>query len=491
MTGKCSARLACAAVLCLSLSAVSTMASAQSMNLPRAELRGTWLASWRSAEVAGADGSRVIGAGLTPLNAAFDGWGWPLTFLGLRAGFRSEAFGLSGAGARGALHHGVVALAARARFGPARLEPTAGWAVDQLPAWFVDGTGATRWASSTRHAVLLGARAGLDVSVFTLDAIASVQLGSGLGFEGRLVAAFRLFRTGPVRWLAVAEAALTFDRGAVPTGQVEQLAARGAAGLGLTFGESEYTAQTGEVLVKVATEEGAPPEGVTAWLEGPAGERLVQLGEDGAALAAGVEPGPMRVKVRCPGYEDELRAVEVRAGATVEAAFVLRPRRVTTGGISVAAVDRRTRQPVAAHVEVSGRTIETGAGGAALLEGLPAGPARVAVSAPGYATAYEAAIVVAGQVAAVPVALDPAGGAEGTVSGMVMSASTGVALRGELSLDGGKQRTVTAAGGTFELICPPGTHTLTASAPEHAPLTKTVTVRAGERLVVQFLLKRR
>jgi hypothetical protein len=144
---------------------------------------------------------------------------------------------------------------------------------------------------------------------------------------------------------------------------------------------------------------------------------------------------------------------------------------------------------VVASVAWAQGSVTTDAQGRAQLASVEPGPQALVVSAPGYASAREVALVVAGSTAPMAIALEPAGKPTGILAGSVFSARDLKPLQASVLVN--DVAAPVGADGRFEVPCAPGQYTLVVTAVGHERVSRTVSVGAGERVVVQVPLRRR
>ena len=441
-------------------------------------------------------------SGVSPNDLALTGWLWFLLgdHLGLTAGVQREAFSLLDDGTTvtsGALMRAHVGPTGRVRLGPVRLEAAASYSFQQLPVFGTVSVPA--FSTVQRHGVLLAARGLVDLGPVTLEgrfevplAIANVgravnSQGVGAGGGVRV----QLFRTGFLKWGLLAEAQWHSD-GLTTTDTASPLSATQSvvrAGLALDLQwkdpklEVEVSARTGGLQIVVRGEQG-PLAGVPVVITGGPSRRDGVTGEDGSVMLAEVEPGELVASASLPGYVSRESKVSLGAGEDRAVELVLVKEKPRVGGLSIKVVSFDGAAPVAASVELNGKTTATSAAGALRLEGLSPGPLAVKVTAPGFTPGEEAASVVAGTVSELTVTLVPEKKrVPATLRGQVRSARGGKPVVAQLEIRELKQTIAADEDGSFSMQIPGGKYTVRITAARFVTQTKTVTVRDGDQAI--------
>ncbi len=441
-------------------------------------------------------------SGFSPNDLALTGWLWFLLgdHLGLTAGVQREAFSLLDNGATvtsGGLVRAHVGPTGRVRLGPVRLEAAASYSFQQLPVF---GTVTSpSFSTVQRHGVLLAARGLVDLGPVTLEGrfeypLALANVGrpvssQGLGAGGGV--RVQLFRTGFLKWGLLAEAqwhsdSLTTTDTATPL-TASQSVVRAGLALDLQWKdpqlETALSARTGALKIVVRGEQG-PLAGVPVAITGGPSRRDVVTGADGSVILAEVEPGELVAAASSPGYLSSESRVSLGAGEDRAVELVLEKEKPKLGGLSIKVVSFDGKAPVAASVELNGKTTPTSAAGALLIDGLSPGPVSVKVSAPGFTPGEESASVVASTVSELTVTLVPEKKrVPATLRGQVRSARGGKPVVAQLEIKELKQTIAADEDGSFSVQIPGGKYTVRITAVRFVTQTKTVTVRDGDQAI--------
>ncbi len=196
----------------------------------------------------------------------------------------------------------------------------------------------------------------------------------------------------------------------------------------------------------------------------------------------GIPAGEAQVTVQAAGYATEVRHVAVTGGSTTTLDVALaRP-----GNVSGVVTNADTDVPVAGvTVGYPGGITLTDSAGQYSIAGLPAGAHEVTFAATGYATATRTVTVVADQTTTLDVQLAPS---ITFVAGEVRDAVTSATLAGAtISIHTG-QTTTTDDQGRYRVDLPPGTYTVTASAPGHVTSSGTAVINGGSYATLDFSL---
>jgi hypothetical protein len=453
-------------------------------------------------------------SGLTPNDvaawAAYYGLG--PEWLGAQLSLQREAFSLYREADRvseGSLLRLALGAVARRQLGPVRGELSLGYGFAQLPMFTASDTPSPAFQRGGRHAALVGARVRFPIvqraqgevrGEFPL-ALSSSAAGQGGSSSGLSVGASVLVpvkRMGPWEGAVVLDYQLVKDRLTADSGtRSEQTLHRvgaalelswfGAEGPGSTLPPPPGDARPGSLSIQV----------VDAETKGPlAGAQVTLITEakawparaadaKGQVVEEQLAPGEVLVRVAAQGYEPAEESTTVRSGERATVELRARKQPPPVGRLRVVVVDKRDNAPVAeAKVEVGDKEVETDATGQARLGELPPGPVLVKISAPGFQSVEEAAVIVGGQEAEMPVplvTLKRLGYA--TVSGTVRSTRQGRPVVATLSIPAAKVSTRTDAQGSFSVKLKPGTYRIIISAKGHLTQTKSITVRDGEQAI--------
>ncbi|WP_245768361.1 MSCRAMM family protein [Stigmatella aurantiaca] len=477
----------------------------------RASLRLRYGLALRDGEqVAPSPGFRYSGMTPNDMAAWATVYGWP--GLGAWAGFQREGFSLRRESAllsEGSLLRAAGGLVGRVRLGPVRAELSAGYGFAQLPLFGGAIPGAPAFQFGDRQAVLVGGRLRFPL-LFQLQGEvrgeypvvlsakdAAGDEASSRGFE--LGAALRVPLVQARRWSGALALDYQYlhDRLSASRASSEQTLQRIGAALELSWFDAEASRAAaasevpppparGTLALKVAdAQTGAPLGGAPVTLVVAGEAQPPQVADpEGLLLAPELEPGEVVAQVRAEGYQLTEASVTVEPGerATLEVRAQKLPPQV--GRLQISVADKRDGSPVLdAVLSVGARELRVDAAGQVRLDDVEPGPVSVRVAAPGFQPLEEAAFVVAGQEAVLPVQLLPVRRVgHATIAGRVRS-TQGRALVARLVIPTTKVRTRTNAQGTFSLKLKPGTYRIIISAKGHLPQTKSVTVRDGEQAI--------
>lgn len=440
--------------------------------------------------------------GLTLNDPGLQAWVWPIfDRLGFHASFAREGFALfdRASNARitgGGLIRAQGAATARFRLGPVRLEPVAGYSLNQV-AEFGDSSAPT-FRPATRHGLLLAARGLVDLGPVTIEGRFDYTLGlsaadgqgaatsSGLQAGGGVRVA--LFRTGTLLWGLMADAAYVSDtlQGMASGVRATQSLVRTGLSVDLQWKEAERPAFAALRVTVLRDEDGSAAQAARVLIQAPGGERQPGLDASGSASVGELEPGgTATVDASLEGYESQRAAIALSSG--VEAPVVLRLKKQApkVGSLLVTAIDKATKSALAgATVVVNGVSLVTDVKGTARFGDLAPGPVSVEFSAPGFTTKSEAATIIPGVEGTVSTELvsakkrDPA-----TVSGFVRSARTGAPVNANLEIPEASIKAKADAKGAFAFRLTGGSYTVTISAKGFATQTKLVTVKDGDQAI--------
>ncbi|ADO70496.1 conserved uncharacterized protein [Stigmatella aurantiaca DW4/3-1] len=449
-------------------------------------------------------------SGMTPndmaAGATVYGWEW----LGVWAGFQREGFALlrkSAAVSEGSLWRVSGGGVARLRLGPMRAELSAGYGFAQLPLFSGAIPGAPAFQSGNRHAALVGGRLRFPL-VFRVQGEVRAEYpwvlsakdagGAEAGSRGFEVgAALRVPLVRASRWSGALALDYQYiqDRLTASRARSEQTLQRIGAALEFSWFDAEASSagapvpslpSWGELALRVVDAQTGEPLAVPQVTLVVAGEaREPQLADpEGQLLERELEPGEVVARVQAEGYQ--LAEGSVTVGAGERATLEIRAHRLApqVGRLQISVTDKRDGTPVPnAVLSVGERELRPGATGQVRLVDVTPGPVSVRVAAPGFQSVEEAALIVAGEEAVLPVQLVPTRRVGyATIAGRVRSTG-GRSLIARLVIPTTKVRSRTNAQGSFSLKVRPGTYRVIISAKGHLTQTKSVTVRDGEQAI--------
>ncbi|WP_328285515.1 MSCRAMM family protein [Myxococcus sp. NMCA1] len=445
--------------------------------------------------------------GFTPNDMAAVGTAWLGTsWLGAWAGLQREAFDLREGALRitgGSLWRASVGPRARAFLGPVRAELGAGYGFSQLPH-FSDSAEPVL-LRGVRHAVVVGglvrfplllglqleARGELPVSLSVRDATGARAEATGFSAGGALLVPLRRAE----RWTGTlvldfqhVQDTVTLEDGT----QSRQRLRRMGAALELAWHDGVRTTRQVPVPVVVVpgsvrfhvldARTGAPLPGARVMVEGEAHVADAQ----GLVEVASLSPGPVSAQVTAEGYASAEAAVTVEEGVRAELEVRAAPLPPPTGALRVTVVDARTGAPLPdIRVSVGTDQVRTDLTGQVVVRDLAPGPVAVAVASSGFRSVDEAAVVIAGQEStlSVPLASEKKG-TRATLVGQVRSVRGGRPLAATLLMTKARVRARTDAKGAFNVQVGGGTYRITISARGHLSQTKVITLREGERTIL-------
>jgi hypothetical protein len=209
----------------------------------------------------------------------------------------------------------------------------------------------------------------------------------------------------------------------------------------------------------------------------------------GAYTINGLTPGAHSLTAAATNFTGGTQTASVAAGTTLNLNFSLTP--APTSGAITGTVSSSSGGGVivgASIIDSGGGSTSTGASGVYTLAGLAPGSHTVTVSATGYTSQVQSAVVAAGSTQNISFSLtvSPAAGA---ITGTVNNASGGSAIMGAVVSDSGGASATTDASGTYTLAgLTPGSHTLTASATGFTSQAQTTSVTTAATGTVSFSL---
>ncbi len=444
-------------------------------------------------------GPGLVYSGVTPNDFGGAAWWWFAldARLGIAAALQREAFSLEGSGApslQAALVRGHLGPTLRFRAGPVRLEGLVAYAFQQLP--YFGQSAQPAFTAVARHALLLGARAQLDLGPVTLELkgdfpVALATLGAGseaTSLGGNVGGAVRvqLFRLGGWHFGALVDGAWTPDSVTVASGALSSQSV-GRFGLGLDVQLRDVApaplrppeppaVQLAGLVVRCVDQTGAPT--AAALVVAPEGHEAkpARCDEKGTARLDGLPLGPARVDATSPGRSPASAPLTLVAGENVVEVRLSGPK---TGRLVLRVVDGATKQALPGAVV----SIDGAAPAQSVEVDLPPGPHALKVTAPGYLAADEAVTVLEGQRVAIELALlKLTQRAPATLTVHVRDAKTGQSVDAQVELvgTGNKGQAV----GALTLSIAGGTASVRVSAPGYLAQTRTVTVKDGDHAIL-------
>ncbi|RLC75998.1 MAG: hypothetical protein DRJ03_29385, partial [Chloroflexi bacterium] len=206
-----------------------------------------------------------------------------------------------------------------------------------------------------------------------------------------------------------------------------------------------------------------------------------------------VEPDTYTVTASKSGYEPASRTVTVYAGTRTECNFELKPIAPPEKGTIYGYVkDSKTMLPIPnATITINGYTTSTNSAGYYEIE-VPAGTYTVSASKSGYRSESRTVTVGAGEMVGCNFLLEPVPTPppeKGIIYGTVRDVVTREPLSGvTIKING--YTAVTDTSGYYEVEVMPDTYTVTASKTGYEPASRTVTVKAGEKVECSFELRK-
>ncbi len=446
------------------------------------------------------EGPGLVYQGLTPNDVALQLWYFGPGHFGGALTVQREGFGLFGDGGlitAGSLLRASASGAARVSFGPARLEGTVGYGFSQLPAF--GSSASPAFAAFSRHALLVGARASMDLGPFSLEARGEYPLAlavsdgrgtsaSAFGFAAGASLLLPLGRADSLAYGVVLDYQYVTDRVTGPE-RLESTQTLSRAGIAfelewLTDAPARPVLGALDVAVLDATS-GSPIPNASVTVAWGGQERALSADADGRLSVEGVPPGPVRATATAAGYVPLEAQGEVLAHqrASLELRVQKEPPKV--GGLTVTVLDKLTQSPLAgATVVVQGSEYISNASGRVVLADLPSGPLEVSATLQGYKPGAEVASIAPGKTAELPIALvKEEQKAPATITGIVRSKRGGAPIAAELSIPQARINTRADQRGAFTFRVEGGTYTIVISAPGFLTQTKRVTVKEGDQTI--------
>ena len=387
----------------------------------------------------------------------------------------------------------------RVHAGPLTFELTLGYELTQAAAY--GSSLAPAFSPAARSSVVAQGRvvAGLDfggVEVFGRFpyALATTLAGhpglKGSGYSYGAALMFNLFEASPVlyrlgaRYEALNDALSAPSPSPLKTSQTaNQFGLVLEAALVSPHREAATTGAL-ELRVTQGVRAAALPGVRIVLTSGSGARRELQTDATGTLVAEDLEPGRYQADAAAAGFKPGTTSVTVTAGARARGALALEKARPTTGSLRVRALDPSTHgPPPRAQVKMAGGVYPLGDDGTVSIADLRPGAFSVMVSAPGYLTALEAGVVVAGQETSVEIRVFQEKKAEpATLSGSIRS-TRGKSLPASLEIPELELRTRAGAEGRFSLRVDAGTYRVIITAPGFIGQTKTVTLKPGDQVI--------
>jgi len=217
------------------------------------------------------------------------------------------------------------------------------------------------------------------------------------------------------------------------------------------------------------------------------GTRSATSDANGGYSIANVPAGTYTVTATASGYNSASQSVQVTAGQTSTANFVLSPP-PAPGAIAGTVKDAATGATIAGATVTDGtRSATSNANGGYSIASVPAGTYTVTATASGYNSASQSVQVTAGQTSTANFVLS-APPPPGAIAGTVRDAATGATIAGA-TVKVGVASTTTDASGQYVLSdLTEGSYTETVSASGYADVSQSVSVVTGQTTVVNVNL---
>jgi outer membrane protein OmpA-like peptidoglycan-associated protein len=259
---------------------------------------------------------------------------------------------------------------------------------------------------------------------------------------------------------------------------------------GVTLGGFAAPVQGGLLGVVRDAETGDPIEGCEIRVRN--GEGQPARSDATGRFSTEIPEGYAVLELTAEGYEPKTRVIEMLAHDRVEFDFTMNKREMF-GGLKGRVRDGATGSPLAARVRVSGTEewIPTDAAtGSYYLERVPSGSAEIEIEATSYVGSVSSATIVAGDIAALDVALHPDPSARrGMVSGSVRNAR-GESVPATVTVVGKGAFTapVDPATGRYEIELEEGVWKVSAAGAGYSAASRSVTVAPRDAIVQDFEL---
>ncbi len=440
--------------------------------------------------------------GMTPNDVAVGADWFPLPHFGIGAHVQREGFALfdgSELVTGGALLRAQVGPVGRIVFGPLLLEGQIGYAFAQLPVF--GNSAQPEFAAGQRHAVLLASRIALELPLgivadargeFPLALAASdaggADAASTSGYAAGASVSVPVYRQRGVEGRVGLEYQWVDDRivaadGAASSQRLSRLGA--ALQIALVPQLPDRPRFGGLRFVVLDSQSGLPIEGaeIALSIDGETPRALTTVA-GGAVEAAELPLGPVIAQVSAGGYlPSELRA-EVQPSTTTPVEIRLQKEAPKLGGVRVSVLDKETQAPVAGAVVTLGDAAQTvDAQGRVVFAGMTPGAVAIKIEAAGYHPGEEAAQVVAGSEAQIPVLLVKAEKkVPATITGFVRSRG-GKPISASLEIPELNQQASADEKGAFHFTVPGGTYRVIISAKGYRSQVKRVSVKDGDQAI--------
>ncbi len=292
-----------------------------------------------------------------------------------------------------------------------------------------------------------------------------------------------------------------------------KLKSTGGSGSGSGSGSRERLRETGQLGGRVTDERtGKPISGARVTIQG----RSDTTDQAGNYLVTEMPAGSYQASVTSGGYENEKKAVEVRAGSSTNKSFKLksaggsgtgsgsgsgsRERLRETGQLGGRVTDERTGRPISgARVTTQGRSDTTDQAGNYVVTEVPAGSHQVSVTSRGYENERESVEVRARSSTNKNFRLKSAGGSgsgsrerlreTGQLRGRVTDERTGKPISGARVTTQGRSDTTDQAGNYVVTEVPAGSHQVSVTSRGYENERESVEVRARSSTNKNFTLK--
>lgn len=204
-----------------------------------------------------------------------------------------------------------------------------------------------------------------------------------------------------------------------------------------------------------------------------------------------VRAGIVVIDVTMEGYQRQSIPVNVEGDAVAQYEFKLRPL-VTYGVIAGGVVDSKSRQPVAARIEIPGTevgAVDADAGtGAFKVENVPVGVYTVKASAEGYYPGSQTVAVEEDRVASAQFELVSSAVAKSPLSGKVSDKATGKPLAATVSFPGSAVADIQVdpSTGVYMTEVPPGSYALKVASEGYLDQTAALIVEEGKPQIRNF-----